>query len=268
MRTHQEPVQLSDDRGVAALEFAIIAPVLLLMIWGVYDLGRALLAWEETYHAAEAIAQAAEKLSVTGRVNNITGFPIVALTSDSMQDAMTTVYAEMPFLGLGDNTGTFNGQFSVTLSGVFYSPACSATNGGPPCGPQLANVAWSAYLAKGGAQLLAPPMVPPTAVQRACLLPLGGQKGAFPNNSTQLTVLLDANEAGAGGTSVILIPQVVADVQYVFKPSFPLITKTFTFWASATFPAPLGGDTQQIQYDLTNSVNNKDAVIDCGVSTI
>jgi Flp pilus assembly protein TadG len=254
----------ADRRGVAAMEFAMIAPVILTMIWGVYDVARALIAWEETYHAATAIAQAAEKMSVSNK-NYPNGAVISSLTANQMQNALTSIYAEIPFIGLGNGTGSFTGGFSATLSGVEYFPTCPASNTGV-CAPQIANVIWSTYLADGGAQLIKPPGALPTTVWRACGPPSGGQQAQFPNNSTQLTVLLDPNKAGAGGTKINLIPQVVADVQFIFKPTFPLITRTFTFWASASFPAPLGGDDDPIVFDLTDSTSNIAAVLNCGFS--
>jgi hypothetical protein len=251
-------------RAVASMEFAIIAPVIVTMCWGVYDIGRALVAWQETTLAAEAVAQAAEKLSVTGSVDIVSGAPILALTSQRMQDAMTSMYAVMPFLGLGDFSGTFTGAFSVTLSGVTYTPPCPASAQGPAAcaSPQIPQVIWSAYLAEGGQQLMAPPLTPPALVQRACGTPKY-ISGNFPNNAQQLQTLTDVNKAGAGGTDVVLIPQVVADVQYVFTPTFPLLGRSFTFWASASFPAPLGGDDQPIVFDLTHSTTYLSAVANC-----
>jgi len=258
---------LPSSSGVAALEFAVTAPVLVLLIWGVYDVARALVAWEETTRAAEAIAQAAEKLSVTGNTNATTGAPILALTAQRMQDAMTSIYAEMPFLGVGNGTGSFTGVFSVTLSGVTYNPPCPASAQGPSACvmPQIPNVVWSAYLDQGGTQLLTPTVTAVTNIQRACGAP-PYIAGNFPNNALQLKTLINANMAGAGGTTVALIPQVVADVQYVFTPTFPLLHSTFTFWASASFPAPLGGDDQPIVYDETDSTAYQSAVLNCLIS--
>ncbi len=249
------------------MEFAIIAPAIVTMCWGVYDLGRALIAWQETTLAAEAVAQAAEKLSVTGNVDATSGAPILALTSQRMQDAMTSIYASMPFLGLGDHSGSFTGNYSVTLSGVAYTPPCPASAQGPGAcvSPQIPQVIWSAYLDEGGTQLMQPPVTALALVQRACGAP-AVISGNFPNNGQQLQTLTDVNKSGAGGTDVVLIPQVVADVQYVFTPTFPLIGRSFTFWASASFPAPLGGDDQPIVFDLTHSTSHQGAVVNCVAS--
>jgi Flp pilus assembly protein TadG len=242
----------SPRSGVAAMEFALVAPIMVTLIWGVYDISRALVAWEQTYHAAEAVAQAAEKLSITN-TNNPDGTPITSLTASQMQDAMSSIYAEMPWLNLGDGTGSLTGSYSVTLSGVEYAPRCPA-NATNTCAPQVPNVLWSTYLTQGGSQLLTP-ATSPISLYRVCglLLPVA----QFPNNNTQLLYMIDPTLVKNGVQNVNLIPQVVADVQYNFAPSFPILAgKTFTFWASASFPAPLGGDDQAIVFNETGSGGN------------
>ena len=242
-----------DRSGVAALEFAVVAPIMLLLIWGVYDTARALVAWEETYHVAQAVAQAAEKLSVTANQYK-NGKPITSLTAQQMQNAMSSIYAEMPWLNLGAGTGTLTGKYAVTLSGVAFLPLCPA-NSTNTCKAQTPNVLWSAYLTEGGGQMLQPNAGNPNSLYRLCgpLTPVA----QFPNNSSQLLDMIDPNMAGLGNTTVNLIPQVVSDVQYVFTPTFPLLSHfTYTFYASATFPAPLGGDDQEIVFDATDSGAN------------
>jgi hypothetical protein len=250
------------------MEFAIVAPIMVLMIWGVYDVARALLAWEEAFHAAQAVAQAAEKMSVTTSFYTSganTGKPITSLTSQQMQDAMTTIFAEMPWLNQGAGGGSFPGQFAVTLSGVSYLPVCPATVTGT-CAKQYPTVMWSAYLTFTSPvppQLIQPTKVLPNLLYRVC----GQLQTApqFPNSSSQLLYMIDPTIAT--GVQTNLIPQVVADVEYVFKPSFPLLSgTTYTFYASASFPAPLGGDDQAIVYDKTDSAAvtaNPNVVEDC-----
>ncbi len=234
-----------DRRGTAAMEFAIIAPVMVTLIWGVFDLARALVAWEETYHAAEAIAQAAEKLSVTNSNYPGTTKPLTALTASEMQDAM--------WLNLGQGTGAFTGGFAVTLSGVSFEPLCVASVN-TPCPVQKPNVLWSSYLSQGYGQLLQPPQNNPKLYWRLCGYLQSVAK--FPNDNTQLTVMIDPNKVPGGVTNLINIPQVVADVQFSYSPSFPLLSNfSYTFYASATFPAPLGGDDQEIVYDARSPGN-------------
>ena len=253
-----------DRRGVAAMEFAMIAPVMLLMMWGVYDISRALLAWEETIRAAQAVGQAAEKLSLKG-VDPNTGKPTTALTSVDMQTAMTSIYAEMPWLNLGSG-GAFSGpntSYSVTLSGVAYLPTCNAaaykTNPGA-CNYVGPSVLWSSYLTEGGSQLQQPPQHGFDPLIRQCP-PVAGVASLipwpqFPNNNKQLAYMIDPNliTVPNAPASTNLPPQVVADVQYTFVPTFPLFPyASITFYASATFPAPEGDEDQEIVFDQRDS---------------
>ena len=236
-----------DRRAVAALEFALVAPLMVLLFWGVYDLARALIAWEETCASAQQIAQAAEKLSVTA------GSSMTSLTSTQMQDAMTTIYAQMPGLNLGNGTGSMTGAFAVTLSGVAYKPLCPASGG---CGRQAPSTLWSTYLTEGGAQLNAAPVTLPLLRRCGGLTPTA----TFPNDATQLLVMIVPAAAP-------LTPQVVADVQYVFTFSLPLLallpglnsgsgSGRVTFYASASMPAPYGDNTQEITFNSSGPPGN------------
>ena len=214
---------------------------------GVWDVARAVLAWEETCHAAEAVAQAAEKLSVTTYTYDNTTKPVTALTSQQMQYAMSSIYGEMPWLNVGSGTGLFGGNFGVTLSGIAFNAPCLA-NPQNTCATQVPYVLWSSSLSE-----VYPKSLQLTQQERAC----GNVKNygpQFPNDNTQLTYMIDPSASQNGAQNMILIPQVVADVHYTFTPSFPLLANfTYTFWASATFPAPLGGDDQAIIYDNLHS---------------
>ncbi len=240
-----------DRQGVAAMEFAMVAPIMLLLIWGVYDTARALVAWEETYHAAQAVAQAAEKLSVTNQVLPGTNTPETALTAQQMQDAMTSIYAEMPLIPNASNPrGSFLGTYGVILSGVAFKPLCPA-NATNTCAAQTPQVLWSTYLNEGNAgQMLNPPPSLPSIFFRQCGAGALTSTAHFPNNNNQLLYMINPNLQSGGVTNINLIPQVVADVVYVYAPTFPLLRNfTYTFWASATFPAPLGGDDQEIKFN-------------------
>jgi Flp pilus assembly protein TadG len=227
-------------RSVAALEFAMVAPVVLTMTLAVFDLARALIAWEEVQHAAEAIVEAAEKLSVT----TVNGQPATTLTQTEMQAAMSSIYPEMPGLSFGSGSGVLPGQYAVTLSSVVYLPWCTKTSG---CAPQQPNTLWSSYLTEGGPQLITSPA---SSLQRQCV-----QLNAvanFPDNSQELADMVTPSQGALG---IPLVPQLVADVRYQFQPSFPLfLGKTsFTMWASATLPAPLGSVTQAVSFSNGSS---------------
>jgi hypothetical protein len=240
--------------AVAALEFALVAPVLAIMLLGVFDGARALVAWQQTENAAQAVAQAAEKLSVTP------GVTTTALTYQQMQNAMTTIFAEMPGLSMGNTKGVFPGLFTVTLSEIVYYPQCRYSvfggnpNAKPPTGcgfsatnPQIPYTYWSTSLqpAYGGQQT--------GNVLRACgkLTREYPTWDSVPGNPqpTRFQQMLDPSDFG--NNPIVLSPQVVADVQYQFTPSFLVLLPshpTITFVASAELSTPFGDNTQLITY--------------------
>jgi Flp pilus assembly protein TadG len=246
-----------------------VAPVLLGLSLAVFDISRALLVWQQINNGAEAIVEAAEKLSVTTDPKN--GQVMSSLTPASMQVAMTTIYAQVPGLNLGVVQGAiYPGSFSVTLSSVaflplcnpyatyspHYIPACTFANN-PVQNPVLL---WSTYLTKGagpGSSLNANPTpnppLRPCADQTVTGAPGPGMQGiaqlpdALPQ---QFYDMLDPalDPAQLQGGRMILVPQLVADVQYVFTPTFSLIfgsSKSFTFVATAALPAPIGQTNQE-----------------------
>jgi Flp pilus assembly protein TadG len=238
---------LAEPRSVAAMEFALVAPILITLTLATYDLARALLVWQQINNAAEAIAEAAEKIAANSSSQ---------MSAAQMQNAMSTIYVEVPGLNLGQASGSFPGQFGVTLSEVVYLPFCITTGYTLSNGIQQPYTLWSAYLTEGGASLMGPPSTPATSLLRPCN-PGGAidspltSVSTFPDNSTELTVMVNPDKDGSQ-VQLTMTPQVVADVQYVFMPSFPLFSllskNGFTLWASATMPVPTGGLTQEITY--------------------
>jgi hypothetical protein len=251
--------------GVAALEFALVAPVLAIMLLGVYDGSRALVVWQQTENAAQAVAQAAEKLSVTP------GVTTTSLTFQQMQNAMTTVFAEMPGLSKGNTKGIYPGLFTVTLSEIVYYPQCKYSvfggnpNANPPTGcgfsaanPQIPYTYWSTSLvpAYGGQQT--------GNVLRKC----GALTREYPTwdsipanpPPTRLEQMLDPSNFG--NNPIVLSPQIVADVQYQYTPSFLVLLPrhpTITFLASASLSTPFGDNTQIITYTASEGdgkINN------------
>jgi hypothetical protein len=239
-------------RAVAGLEFALVAPVLAIMLLGVFDGARALVAWQQTENAAQAVAQAAEKLAVTP------GRTTTSLTYQQMQNAMTTIYAEMPGLSRGFGNGVFPGPYSVTLSEIEYYPTCKYTvfGGQPPAGcgfsatnPQIPYTLWSTFLQPpyGGGSLVT------SNVQRACgslvrEYPTWDSISANPK-PTRFQQMLDPSDFGTN--PIVLGPQIVADVEYSFVPSFSILLParpTITFLASATLGSAFGDNTQTVMY--------------------
>ncbi len=210
---------------MSAVEFALIAPVVLSLTLGSLDAARELLIYGQIHNAANAIAQAAEKLSVT--TDPSTGNIVCELTADQMQQAMSTIYAEIPGLNLGNGGSLFSGAFAVGLSSISYTPSCTAVTS---CGPQTPVMLWTTALSFGGPNLggwaYRPCGYTPTQVAH------------LPNG--KLSMLELASPVVAGGTAMTLVPQVVADVAYQFNPWFPLFGSTTLLYASASYPAPIG----------------------------
>jgi len=232
---------LTATRSVAAMEFAIAAPVICILALATVDAARALLIWEQMHNAANAIGQAAEKLSVT--VDPVSGATVSELTADQMQQAMSLVYAEIPGLNLGQGGGLFPGTFGVALSSVTYTPLCTAAYG---CPPQVASLVWTTSLASGGAKLQ-------QSWTRSCLLP-PVPVAHMPDSALDLLDI--PSPVLAGGTSMTLAPQLVADVIYHFTPWLPFFPMSGYLYVTATFPAPIGGLNTVVAFNSSGGSTN------------
>jgi len=232
-------------RAVAAMEFALIAPIILALTLASLDAARELLIYGQIHNAANAIAQAAEKLSVT--TDPTTGLLTSELTANQMQQALSTIYAEIPGLNLGNGGSLFSGSFGAGLSSISYTPSCTTTTG---CGSQTPVVLWTTQLSVGGPMLQAPTYRPcgysPTQVAH------------LPNTSLSMIEL--ESPVVAGGTAMTLVPQVVADVAYQFTPWFPYFGSTVVLYASASYPAPIGALNAAITINTSASTTG---VVSC-----
>lgn len=106
-------------RSVAALEFAIVAPLLVVLLFGVYDLSSALITYEEVYSAAHSIAA-----SISGEAVQASGTN--ALTYTQIQQAESILWAEIPAL----RSGMQDGVKSVTVSSIVFEPVNVLTSSG------------------------------------------------------------------------------------------------------------------------------------------
>ena len=122
------------QRGVAALEFALTAPMLLVLLMSMYDIANGWLAWRRLTAAAQSVGEIATLLAVNADGSN-------TLTPDQGWRASTAAYASMPALL------TQNARYGVTLSEVLFTKQQGC--GGGYC---AAYVGWS----KGVLGLAAP----------------------------------------------------------------------------------------------------------------
>jgi Flp pilus assembly protein TadG len=207
-------------RGMVALEFAMISPVLVTMVLGAWDTARALIVWQETLVASEWIAFTAQTLAVQPDLST-------NLTPTYATVAMTTLYGAMPKI----RENLYKGVYSVTLSAASFTTAQDGT--------VTANLLWSVPLTEGNS----PPMI--NNVTRTCGAPIP-QVDKWPQNATNLQVV---------ATLAVTLPAsiVIADVHYQYTPSFfNFLTGPIDFWESYQLPNLAGSATQLLTYDLAN----------------
>ena len=115
-------------RGVAALEFAISAPLLIVLMMSMYDAANGWLAWQRMAVAAQSVGQIATLVAVNADGTN-------SLSHDQAWRASTAVYAAMPELLAA------NARYGVTMTEVefFTYDSCDTTS----C---TADVSWSTVL--------------------------------------------------------------------------------------------------------------------------
>jgi TadE-like protein len=214
----------ADRRGLAMLEFAIIAPVMVLFAMGGFDVTRALITWQEVQTAAEWSAVSAQSLAV--QLDSTT-----SLTPQQAQVAMTTIYGSMPQV----ISGLWGGKYGIAMSGVEWYSTANGTVWNPV-------LAWTTSL-----YALAPAETTAaidSTFKRACGTTLN-QLDTVPSDSSVLTSI---------PTKDVLTPStfVVVDIHYQFKPVLPVtfIIGNIDFYASFTFPNLIGQNTQALGYDL------------------
>ncbi len=238
----------TDRRSTAAMEFAFLAPVLLVMTGGVYDLCAAVLLYNEVTTAATTIVASASNAAV-----NLDGS--TALSYDQVQEAESGIWADIPEL----RTGLQSGQVkSVTISSIsFQAPGTCPS--GSNCNPYTAYVMWSVSYTGGatsGASFAN--NIRTCSPTGASSDGLGGEKqvaAASGLNGTDFTYTLPT----AGLSSYTPdptgpAPVLVADVVLSYSPLFSFFKNPFTFVATSIWPVrsvkptqPLvsGGNTTQ-----------------------
>jgi Flp pilus assembly protein TadG len=111
-------------RAVAALEFGLLAPVMAIIVVGVLDIAKVAILWEQVWSAAQSIGESATTLAIPSQPGTTN-----QLTLAQANEAMSLVFAEVPWVAAGIAAGTYtgNGQnppntVTVVLSSVDYAP--------------------------------------------------------------------------------------------------------------------------------------------------
>jgi Flp pilus assembly protein TadG len=231
-RVPARPRLSRDRRGLAAIEFAFVLPVMLLFIVGVFDISKALILYQQVYNTAHSVPVAASSLAVQPDRST-------SLTVTQVQQTLSAVYAEMPWVRDGIETGAR----SVTMTSVVFLPvnAQCVASATVTC-PAVPNVAWSVAYFGGNA----------TGFQNV-VRPCGTLNQTAPTAGTpgDLTSLRTADVTNPD-------PILVVDVHYRYTPFFfTFVTGPLDFWASGYWPvrsvAPNSAPaTQYTHYDPTN----------------
>jgi Flp pilus assembly protein TadG len=235
-----------ERRAVAALEFGLCVPLLVLLLMGLVDIAKGLILWEQVNNTARAIGLSATSLAIQPDGSS-------SLSVAAAQQAMSAIYAEMPWLRSGIEQGTR----SVTLSAITYVPTPSSClpTATDNCGPWSAAVAWSVAYQGGYASGTGQrdPLFQANLVTRSCTMaPI--QIAANSVQGPPLNVVRTLNVTQPE-------PILVADVHYQYKPVFyRFVTGPLDFWSSSYYPSrsinsTAGPAYQYTKYDITNQAN-------------
>jgi Flp pilus assembly protein TadG len=179
--------RLKSRNGVAALEFALLAPIMVATAGGLYDLTTAFIAWKRVAMAAQAIDEMATSMAATATATNQLNVSQAAVASSA-------VYAYLPNI-----LSAAAPAFGVTLSSIAMVPTVAGCTIG--CS-YTAHVAWSGVF-QGSASKR--PCDARAGVSALSFVPDG-------SNPTANTLPTDIQSAAA--------PLLVVDVNYTFRPVF------------------------------------------------
>jgi Flp pilus assembly protein TadG len=232
---------IADRRGLAGLEFAAIAPVMVLFAMGGFDIARALITWQEVQTAAEWAAVSAQSMAV--QLDTST-----SLTPQQVQVALTSIYGSMPQI----TSRLWGGTYGIAMSAVEWTT--TTTPNGPVYSPVLA---WTTSLyALAPAETFSPY---DTALKRTCGAALN-QVDTVPSDSSILTSI---------PTKDVTTPStfVLVDIHYQFSPILPVtfIIGPIDFYTTFVFPNLIGQNTQPLNYDWANPSDPALCIANSGV---
>ncbi len=115
----------AEKKSAAAMEFAFIAPVLVIFILGVYELCNAAIIYEQVQNAAHSIPASASNLAAEagGSLGPQVYTGQTALTYNQIQLTASEIWAEIPEL----RSGFQNGAASVTITSISFIPTLPTT---------------------------------------------------------------------------------------------------------------------------------------------
>ena len=114
-------VKRGSDRGAAAVEFALVVPVLLIVVFGIIDFGRMLNAQLQVSEASREGARAASTMTGTAAQRRSAASSRVDMFSSSTTGGVTMDSAASSFCGRTPSTGSVN-TVTTTYSFRFITP--------------------------------------------------------------------------------------------------------------------------------------------------
>ncbi len=205
-----------DRRGVAALEFALVLPLMIALLFGVYELSEPMIIYQEVYAAAHSIPASASIAAVQADGST-------ALSYAQVQFAESTIFAEIPALRAGQQTNR-SGDGVVMSSVVFEpSPSSCVASATSPC-TYNAYVVWSVAYTGGDSG------IPFYQITRPCGLTT--QVAAGNTTPGDLPTLGVSTRAAAWPDPILVV-----DVFFSYQPLLLTYTKTpIEFLASGFWP--------------------------------
>ncbi len=203
-------------KGLAGIEFALLAPLVVTLLAGLYDTTTAYIAFSRVNTCAQTIDLIATTLASASTKPN-------SLTLTQATSAASAAYAYLPYVLTGSPPA-----FSVTLSSVVMTPTvvgCTSS-----C-TYTAHVAWSGVYAGSG------------GTKRPCDLVVG------TSAMTQTTDTAAPSSTTLPSDVYSAASLLVVDVSYKYTPLFfQFITSSFTLFQTAYFPPRSGLSGAWIQY--------------------
>jgi hypothetical protein len=231
------------------MEFGLLAPVMALLVIGVFDIARVAILWEQVHSASRSIAESASTLALPvtpGGPNN--------MTWQNAQLSLSAVFAEIPWLADGIVTGSAtsgstssaSGTATAVLTSVSYLPQTACTKASESCCPQASQYAFCAWVVWSKAYVF-PGFNSGSNVVRPCNAALQQQPPGYPTNNQSIDTQSVASSLQTNGITTP-DPFFVADVSITFSPYiFSLLTGPVTLSATSIVPVRISNPLTSVQ---------------------
>ncbi len=247
-------------KAVAAMEFGLLAPVMALLVIGVFDIARVAILWEQVHSASRSIAESASTLALPvtpGAPNN--------MTWQNAQLALSEIFAEMPWVADGivtgtatsGNTNSANGTATAVLTSVNYIPQTACQTASAVCCPQGSQNGFCAWVIWSKAYVY-PAFNSGSNVVRPCNAALQQVPSGSVTNNQSIDIQAVSSSLQSNGITTP-DPFFVADVSITFSPYiFSLLTGSVTLSATSIVPVRIGNPvTSGQQYSQLLDENDK-----------